>query len=54
MSSQASSWALADALALYQRECLASRNLAPLTRQAYLRDLDELATCGTWTSSPNS
>ncbi len=43
MSSQASSWALADALALYQRECLASRNLAPLTREAYLRDLDELA-----------
>ncbi len=33
---------LTDALALYEREFLAGRNLAPLTRQAYLRDLHEL------------
>ncbi len=42
MTSQASSVTLEDALALYEREFLASRNLAPLTRQAYLADLEEL------------
>jgi len=33
---------LTEALTLYEREFLAGRNLAPLTRQAYLRDLHEL------------
>jgi site-specific recombinase XerD len=33
---------LPDGLRLYEREFLAGRNLAPLTRQAYLADLDEL------------
>src|SRR4051794_26955146 len=35
---------LNQAISLYTDEYLASRNLAPLTRLAYLRDLRELAT----------
>src|SRR3954465_6980257 len=33
---------LSDSVTLYEKECLRARNLAPLTRKAYLGDLDEL------------
>ena len=42
MTTQLSSPTLSEALALYRVEFLAGRNLAPLTRDAYRRDLEDL------------